>query len=174
MNISSYASTIADLFINLSVEYGAILEAIFLVCAAAGVLIVASGIMSVIKAGDRQKQQPVWGVVAAKCFGGASLTDLSFWANSWTSTLWANTDPLDIGIYSAAAHSDYSEQALYAALGMMVIAGYVSLASAYFSITALGHVSQEGRGAKVASIVSRVVAGSALIMSVHVASLFNN
>jgi hypothetical protein len=61
---------------------------------------------------------------------------------------------------------------MYAALGMMAIAGYVAIAMAYFQISGLGNVSQEGRGSKIGSILSRLVAGSALISAVHLIKYF--
>jgi|TARA_Y100001973_G_C5191046_1_gene331017 hypothetical protein len=171
MDFGKVATQMGDLFINLSTQYSAILNFIFLICACAGVFISISGIFTMIRAGDRQKQQPVWSVVAAKVVAGASLIELSMWANAWSATIWANTDPLEISAYSSAS-GDYTTKAMYAALGMMAIAGYVAIAMAYFQISGLGNVSQEGRGSKIGSILSRLVAGSALISAVHLIKYF--
>jgi hypothetical protein len=162
---------IGDVFINLSAEYPALLDGILFLIAGAGVMISATACLEVVKMGRRdsvsyQPSAAIWW----KLIGGASLVDLSFWAKVWTDSLWSLSDPMDLSGYSAGQGEDYSKAAIMAALGIVVIAGYVVLARAYFATTRLGYLSPEARGDVITGIVSRLVAGSMMIACLHLAN----
>src|SRR5690554_4951104 len=154
-NLSKLSKGIGDMLINLSSEYPALLDAVFLLAAVVGIMICASGVFDVIKMG-----KPEYQVKAASIFwkfiGGASLVDLAFFSKVWTGTVWATSDPMGISAYVATAgEGDYSKQAMMAAMGIIVIAGYVTLARAYIGISRLGSLSEESRSEMIGFIVSR-------------------
>lgn len=173
-DLSTLSKGIGDLLINLSSEYPVILSAILMLIAAAGVFICASGVLDITKMG-RPEHQIKGSTVFWKLLGGSSLVDLSFFAKIWTGTLWAESNPLGISSYVVAANAktDYSQQAMMAAMGIIVIAGYITLARAYFGISKLGSLSQESRSEMVGFIVSRIVAGSLMVAILHVAKLID-
>lgn len=175
MDVYALTENISGIFINLAGEYPAILDGVLFIFAFVGFFIAASSVFALLKAGDSHRQQPVWGVVGGKMIGGASMMELSFWTNTWSATLWSLDDPMGIAEYSAqAAGDDYAQAAMYAALGFMVICGYVTIGTAYLKITQLGYLSPESRGNQIGSIMSRLAAGSALVACVHISKAIGN
>lgn len=169
-DLSKLGKGIGDLLINLSSEYPNLLDAIFVLIACAGVLICVSGVMDVTRMG-KPEYQIKGSSVFWKMLGGSSLVDLMFFTKVWTGTLWAESNPLGISAYVVAAESadDYSQQAMMAAMGIIVIAGYITLARAYFGISKLGSLSEESRSEMIGFIVSRIFAGSAMVVVLHLA-----
>lgn len=166
---------IGDVFINMSSEYPALLDGLLFVFAGIGVLLSATAAFEVVKMGRRDSMNyspanSVWW----KMFAGVGLVDLAFWAKVWTDTLWSMSDPLELSAYSVGQGEDYSKAAIMAALGITVIAGYIVLAKAYFATARLGYLSPEARGDVVSGIISRVVAGSAMIACLHIAQTLEN
>lgn len=158
---------IVSIFINLSSEYPDILEFVLIVFAAIGILISASGILDIIKLGRRDNGLATPGAhIMWKLIGGTSLIDLSLWARAWSGTLWANSDPMEISEYSSGGV--YNE-AIMAALGIIVITGWVTIGRAYMMAAKLGTVSIEARGDLAGSIFARLVAGTAMVCVVHIA-----
>lgn len=167
---SGWGKGIADVFINLSAEYPDILDALLFVFAGAGVIISGTAAFEVVKMGRRDSMNYSPGAsVWWKMVAGVSLIDLSFWAKVWTDSLWSYSDPLELSAYSVGQGEDYTQAALMAALGITVIAGYVVIAKAYFATARLGYLSPEARGDVVSGIISRVIAGSLMIASLHIA-----
>ncbi|MDU4254461.1 hypothetical protein [Pseudomonas sp.] len=169
--LSGIGGGVADMFINLSAEYPALLDGILFVFAACGVLISATACFEVVKMGRRDSMSyspanSVWW----KMVGGASLVDLAFWAKVWTDTLWSLSDPLDLAGYSAGQGEDYSKTAIMAALGIIVITGYVVIGRAYLATTRLGYLSPESRADVITGIASRLVAGSMMIACLHISN----
>lgn len=172
-SIKGLGTTIGDMFINLSSEYPELLDGVLLIFAVLGVFIVSKGILDIVKLGNRQHQVSPGGITA-KLIGGASLVDLSLWARAWSGTVWMNSNPLGISEYSASGGGGYSEQAIMAALGIMVITGYVTLGRAYLGIAKMGALSPESRSDMIGKVVSRIIAGTALISSTHIARAISN
>ncbi|KKN58086.1 hypothetical protein LCGC14_0555570 [marine sediment metagenome] len=173
--VESFGSNISDIFISLSSEYPAILDAFLIFFGAVGVFIGATAVFDVIKMGGQTgRGQGSSGVIAGKLIGGVGLIDLAFWAKTWSSTIWANDDPLGISSYSNTGSSDNSEAAIAAALGIMAIAGYVVIGRAYLGIAKLGHLQPDARSDLIGNIFARIVAGSALISATHIAAAFKN
>lgn len=170
--LGSFGGTIGSAFINLSHEYPAILDGVFILFAAAGVLVAATSVFDVIKMGS-QSHTSKPGVIAGKMIGGVGMIDLALWGRVWSGTIWANENPLGISDYVATG-GDNASAAAMAALGIMVIAGYVTIGRAYWGITKLGSLSPDARSDMVGSILSRFVAGSALIASLHIARMLDN
>lgn len=171
-SVASIGKGLGDVFINLSAEYPALLDGILFVFAGFGVMISATAAIEIIKMGKRDSvsyspSAAIWW----KLIGGMSLVDLSFWAKVWTDSLWSLSDPMDLSAYSAGQGDDYSKTAIMAALGIVVIAGYVVLAKAYFATTRLGYLSPESRSDVVTGIFSRIVAGSMMIACLHIANV---
>lgn len=166
--------SIADMFVNLSAEYPSLLNSFLIVIAACGVLISASAVFDFIKSGGRRDGNSVSAIVFYKMVGGVSLVELAVWTKVWTDTLWSLSDPLDIGGYTAGEGESYGMTAIYTVIGFMVLVGYVTLAKAYFSVARIGYLSPESRADMYASIVSRIVAGSALVACMHIAKAFEN
>lgn len=169
-SLAGVGKGIGDVFINMSSEYPALLDAILFVFAALGVIISAMAVFEVVKMGRRDSMNyspsaAVWW----KMVGGVSLVDLAFWAKVWTDTLWSYSDPLSLSAYSSGQGEDYSKAAIMAALGITVIAGYIVLGRAYFATARLGYLSPEARGDVISGIVSRIIAGSLMIAALHVA-----
>jgi len=153
---------------NLSAEYPAFLDFIFLAFAVIGIVISASGVMAFIKLGDRNNGLVTPGShILWKLFAGPSLVNLALMARAWGGTLWANSDPLDIGQYTGSGTG--WDAAVMAAVGIMVLAGYVTLGRAYMMMGKLGTVSVDARGDLIGNIFARIVAGSALIFTIHIA-----
>jgi len=158
-----------SIFMNLSAEYPVFLSTILYLFAAIGVWISATGILAIVKLGRRDTGLATPGShIMWRIIGGSSLVDLSLWTKAWSGTLWANADPLGISEYSGGGSGVY-DPAIMAAIGIMVLTGYVTLGRAYMMIAKLGTVSVESRGDLVGSIFARIVAGSALVCTVHVA-----
>jgi len=156
------------IFTNLSSEYPVFLDTILWVFAAIGICISASGVLAIVKMGKRDSGLVTPGShVMWKLIGGSSLTDLMLWTKAWSGTLWANSDPMGISEYSGG--SSAFEPAIMAAIGILVLTGYVTLGRAYLMASKLGTVSIESRGDLVGSIFARIVAGSALVCTVHIA-----
>lgn len=165
---------IGDAFINLSAEYPALLDSFLFVMAGVGVMISSTAALEVIKMGRRDSMSySPSGAIWWKLIGGASLVDLSFWASVWTDTLWSLSDPMELSAYASAQGEDYSKAAIMAALGIVVIAGYVVLGKAYLATSRLGYLSPEARSDVVSGIISRVVAGSMMIACLHISSVLN-
>lgn len=159
---------LADMFINLSAEYPAILQFVLLAFGATGVIIASSAVFDITRAGKRDSGNgSVGAAVFWKMLGGASMIDLAFWSRSWTQTLWSSSDELGIASYGEAAGGDYFNTAVSAALGIIVITGYVTLGRAYLMATRLGHATPDQRSDMVGNIIARIVAGSAMIASMH-------
>lgn len=173
-SLAGAGNSIADIFINLSSEYGAILDLIFFAFAALGVLICASCFFDIIKFGksDSLNYSPgasfFWKMIA-----GASLVDIAFFASGFTASLWMYDDPLDMAQYSVNSEENYAQAATMAVLGIMVIAGYVAVGRAYLSISRLGYLTPEARGGMIGTIAARIIAGSALIASMHIAEVLD-
>lgn len=82
-------------------------------------------------------------------------------------------DPLDMAQYSVNSEENYAQAATMAVLGIMVIAGYVAVGRAYLSISRLGYLTPEARGGMIGTIAARIIAGSALIASMHIAEVLD-
>ncbi|MDH4602458.1 MULTISPECIES: hypothetical protein [Pseudomonas syringae group] len=171
--LSSIGISIGDMFVNLSAEYPVILDMVILVFATAGVIISASAIFDFIKLGGRDRGNG-GSPIAYKMIAGCSLVDLAFWTNVWTDTIWSQSDPMDISSYTSSAGHDNGLVAIYAVIGFLVIVGYVTLGKAYYQVSRLGYLSPEARGDMWGSIISRVVAGSLMVASLHVAKMFED
>jgi hypothetical protein len=153
---------------NLSAEYPAFLDFIFLAFAVIGIMISASAVIAIIKLGDKNNELVTPGShILWKLFAGPSLVNLALLARAWGGTLWANSDPLDIGQYSGSGTG--WDAAVMAAVGIMVLAGYITLGRAYMMMSKLGTVSIDARGDLMGSIFARIIAGSALIFTIHIA-----
>ncbi|WP_326430274.1 hypothetical protein VQ574_21365 (plasmid) [Stutzerimonas frequens] len=173
-DLAGIGKGIGDVFINLSAEYPVILDGILFVVAGFGVIISGTACFEVIKMGRRDSvsyspSAAIWW----KLVGGVSLIDLAFWAKVWTDSLWSLSDPLELSGYAAAQGEDYSKAAIMAALGIVVIAGYVVLARAYFATTRLGYLSPEARSDVITGIASRIITGSMMIACLHISSAFD-
>lgn len=173
-SMAAVGKGLGDMFINLSAEYPAILHGVILVFGAAGVFIAGTAAFEVMKMGrkDSMSYNPA-GASAWKMFGGASLVDLAFWAGVWADTLWSMSDDMDMAAYSAQSGQDYTQAAIMAAIGFIVIAGYVVLGRAYMGITKLGYLSPEARSDLISASISRIVAGSLMIASMHISQVLN-
>jgi hypothetical protein len=174
--MDGFSGTVSDVFINLSQEYPAILDGVLYLFAGLGVIIAATACLDIVKLGKTNNQvaSPA-GAIAAKIVGGVGLVDLSVWAQAWSATLWANDNPLGISDYVVSNNSDdYATSAALAALGFIVIAGYVVLGRAYLMITKLGYLSPDARSDMVGNILARIFAGSAMVSALHVARAINN
>ena len=171
--LGDFVGGISSAFITLSAEYPAILNGILIILAFCGLVISASAVFDVIRSGNRNNQiESTPRVVFAKFLGGTGLIDLAFWAKVWSATLWANTDVMGIESYSASSGmGGYANEALMAALGILVITGYITLARAYFFIAKLGQLSPESRSNMIGSIVARILAGTALICIIHLSNV---
>lgn len=169
--LAGIGAGIGDVFINMSAEYPAILDALLFIFAGAGVIISSMAALEVLKMGRRDSMNYSPGAaVWWRMIAGVSLVDLAFWAKVWTDTLWSLSDPLALSEYTTGQGEDYSRAAIMAALGITVIAGYVVLARAYFATARLGYLSPEARSDVVGGIISRVIAGSLMIACLHVSS----
>ena len=172
---SDFVGGLSTAFINLSSEYPVILNSLFLLFAACGVVISSTAVFDVIRAGSKSNQtESTPRTVFVKFLGGIGLIDLSFWAKIWSASLWANEDVLGIDSYTAGSMGGYANEAMMAALGILVITGYVTLARAYFMIAKFGSLGPESRSNMVGSIIARIVAGSALISIIHIAKLIES
>lgn len=175
--LGQYGAQIGQMFINLSSEYEIILEGIFWIFAFIGLCLAISAVFDIVRIGDsnsdaKARMSAIWW----KMFSGASLIDISYWTGAWAATLWANTDPLDISQYVVSSDSggDNSRIAMMAAIGFIVLAGYVTLGRAYIAIANLGNLSADARGSAIGGIFARICAGSCMVVSMHVASMFEN
>jgi hypothetical protein len=171
--LTGVGKTLSDVFISLSAEYPALLSAIILIFAFGGALICASACIDFMKMGKRDQQSAGMGGVFTKLLGGSAMIDLAFWAKVWTDTLWSLSDPMDIASYSAGAGESNAKVALYAAVGFLVLVGYVTIGKAYYQITKLGALAPEARADVKMMIVSRVVAGSAMIAAMHLSKVID-
>ena len=173
-SLSTLGKGIGDLLINLSSEYPALLDGILILIAAAGVMICVSGVFDVIRMG-KPEYQVKGSSIFWKFLGGSSLVDLMFFSKIWAGTLWAESNPMGIsGYVVTAGDGDYSKQAMMAAMGIIVIAGYVTLGRAYFGISRLGSLSEDSKSEMIGFIISRVAAGSLMIAIIHVARMIDN
>lgn len=172
-DLSGLGKGIGDLLINLSSEYPALLDGILILIAAAGVLICVSATFDVMRMG-KPEYQIKGSSIFWKMLAGSSLVDLMFFAKVWTGSLWSESNPLGISAYVASGDGDYSKQAMMAAMGIIVIAGYVTLARAYFGMARLGSLSDGSRSEMVGFIVSRIAAGSLMVAIIHVAKAVDN
>lgn len=161
-----------SIFTNLSSEYPVFLDTILWVFAAIGMWVSAGGVIAIVKMGKRDSGLVTPGShIAWRLIGGSSMVDLSLWTKAWSGTLWANSDPMGISEYSGG--SSAFEPAIMAAIGILVLTGYVTLGRAYLMATKLGTVSIESRGDLMGSIFARIIAGSALVCTVHIAMAIN-
>lgn len=169
-DLSKLGKGIGDLLISLSSEYPALLNGVFLFFAILGVFVCVSGVFDITRMG-KPEYQVKGSSVFWKFLGGSSLIDLAFFSKVWTATLWAEANPLGISAYVVAvdAKTDYSQQAMMAAMGIIVIAGYVTLGRAYAGLAKMGSLSTESRSEMVGFIISRVIAGSAMVLILHLA-----
>ncbi|MEZ1786699.1 hypothetical protein [Pseudomonas aeruginosa] len=101
------------------------------------------------------------------------LVDLAFWTKVTTSTLW-DTDPLGISSYTGNGGGDYGQTALMAALGFIVLAGYVVLGKAFIMTGKLGYLSPESRSDLAWSIIARIIAGGTMVACMNVSEYLNN
>lgn len=164
---------LGQMFIELSAEYPAIISALAIIFAGIGIVIASSAVFDIMRAGRRDSATPVTSAVFWKMLGGASLIQLPWWAKTWSETLWLNSDDLGVGSF-ADSGGGYWPQAATAALGILVISGYITLGRAYLAATRLGYATPDSRADLVGQIFSRIIAGSLLISSMHFASLFEN
>lgn len=155
------------IFTNLSGEYPVLLDTILMIFAVMGIWISANGVIAIIKLGKRDSGLVTPGAhIAWKLIAGSSMVDLALWTKAWSGTLWANSDPMGISEYSGGGSFD---PAIMAAIGILVLTGYVTLGRAYLMASKLGTVSIESRGDLMGSIMARIFAGSALVCTVHIA-----
>lgn len=156
------------IFTNLSAEYPEFLSAILMTFAVLGIYIAGTGILSIAKLGRRDTGLVTPGsYIMWRIIGGSSLTDLSIWAKAWSGSLWADSNILDISSYQGAGTN--FDAPIMAAIGMMVITGWVTLGRAYLMVTKIGGTPIESRGELGGAIFARIIAGTALISTVHVA-----
>lgn len=173
-SLQGIGKSLGDVFINLSSEYPAILTGVIGIFAAIGVFIGVSAVFDFIKMGKRdQMQETPAKAVMWKLFAGAVLVDLAFWAKVMTASFW-DADPLGIASYSAGSGSDYGETALMAALGIIVIAGYIVLGRAFVMTGKMGYLSPESRSDLMWTIISRIFAGSAMVACLNIAEALDN
>lgn len=170
------SKSIADLFISLSSEYPAMLQFIYVVFGAIGVAIGVIGLFQLFGIGNRNSGDEPVSVkkVLWKLFAGASLIDLSLWCSVWSDTLWMNKSDIGIESYVASSGGDYGQAAMMAALGIIVIAGVITMGRAYISAAQIGTVSGRDRSTLGWNVISRIIAGSLMISSFHVAKFFDN
>lgn len=178
-SIAGFGKGIGNLLINLSSEYSGILDTALLIFAACGVFITLSGLFEFASLGKPSAAGGKSSGVSVmwKLFAGASLVDLAFMAKMWTNTLWLDSDPLSISAYTSAAQggSDhYGADAMMAATGIIVIAGYITLGRAYLAMAKLGKTPDEQRGDVIGFVVARVVAGSAMISILYIAKIIGD
>lgn len=174
--ISKKGSDLGTIIINLSTEFPGFLKMIYILMVLLGTLIVISGIIELGKRGKPGEQsKATFSSIFWKCFGGGSLAVLPYSISAWTNTLWADTDPLDINKYviaekgMTATSAGYAQAAITAASGIIVLTGVVTIARAYIGIARLGKTPEEQRGDLWGYIVSRLVAGSALVSITYLA-----
>ena len=162
-----------NLIISFSSEYASLLAALMNVFAFAGFIIFCIGCMQIVKLGRRDNGlvTPV-SSIAWKFIAGASLMNLSVWVKVWSGSLWANSDPMGLEGYSGGGSG--FEAAMMAALGLMVITGYVTMGRAYMMASRIGTVQLEARSDLVGSVLSRFVAGSLLISSMHLKDVISS
>lgn len=161
---------LVTIFTNLSSEYPVFLDTIFMVFAVAGIWISAGGVLAIIKLGKRDSGLVTPGShIAWKLIGGSSMVDLSIWGKAICGTLWADADPMGISEYSGGGGGAF-EPAMMAAIGILVLTGWVTLGRAYMMASKMGTVSIESRGDLMGSIIARLFAGSALVCTVHIAT----
>lgn len=161
------------MLLNLSREYPVILDAIIFFFACIGMWIASSGVLDIIKMGRRDTGLVTPGAhIFWKLLSGSSLVDLMVWTKAWSGTLWANSDPMGISDYSGGGGT--YNVAIMTALGIMVITGYIAVGRGYMMLSRLGTVSIESRSDIVWSSMARIVAGTALICVLHIASAFEN
>lgn len=172
--LSGIGTSIGDVFINLSAEYPVLLDSILIVLAAIGAIISMFAVFDVIKLGRRDTTNLPGSAIFWRMVAGASLIDLAFWTKVWTASLWSMTDPLDISTYVAGGQEDYTKTAIMAALGFMMLAGYVTLGRAYIMMSKLGYLSPESRSDLIGSIIARMAAGSLLVAALHVSNVIEN
>lgn len=165
------AYSAADMFVNMSAEYPDYLDAIFFIFAGVGVFITLPAVFDIIKSGDNNKQYSSVGSISARMLFGSLLVDLAFWGNVFCDSLWSLDNPLGIESY-ANGGGDQSQIALYAVIGFMVLTGWVTLGRAFIMGGKLGYVTPDARSDLIGSIISRVVAGSAMVASLHLAGVF--
>lgn len=169
--LGDFVGGMSSAFISLSAEYPAILNGILLIFAFCGLIISSSAVFDVIRSGNngvRMQAKSTSGVIMGKFLGGTGLIELAFWAKVWSASLWANTDVMGIESYTASSGmGGYANEAMMAALGILVITGYITLGRAYFAIAQLGQLSSEARSNMIGSIIARILAGTALISVLH-------
>lgn len=174
--VTEAGSNLGRLLINLSEEFPGFLDLFFILMTGLGVLIIISSLIEIAKMGKAgEMDKSSWGSVFWKQFGGGSLAIFAFTINAWTKTLWANDDPLNINAYvvdpttvTGAGDLGYGAGAIMAAMGIIVLTGVVTMARAYIGIARLGKVPESQRGDLWGYIVSRLVAGSALISALYI------
>lgn len=153
---------IAEMLVNLSQEYSAIFDFILFFFAAVGVLISASGCYNICRLGDQAAQvaTPVSRVLW-KLLAGPLLVNLAITANALSASLWMNQNELGVDQFVSSGSSTW-ETARVAALGIMFLAGFITIGRAYMMAANLGSVSVESKSSLIGNIISRIVAGSAL------------
>ncbi|EMO9521227.1 hypothetical protein ACR3H8_20495 [Pseudomonas aeruginosa] len=172
--LAGIGKSIGDVFISLSAEYPALLDTIIIIFGAIGVCVGCSAIFDFLKMGKRdQMQESPAKAVMWKLISGGVLVDLAFWTKVTTSTLW-DTDPLGISSYTGNGGGDYGQTALMAALGFIVLAGYVVLGKAFIMTGKLGYLSPESRSDLAWSIIARIIAGGTMVACMNVSEYLNN
>lgn len=167
-------SNMASIFTNLSSEYPALLEAVITVFAVIGIFIGVSAVFDFLKMGRRdQMQESPAKAIMWKLLSAGVLVDLAFYAKVMTATIW-NTDPLGISAYTAQGSSNYGETALMAVLGITVIAGYIVLGKAFVMTGKLGYLTPDARSDLGWNIISRIVAGAAMVACINIAEALGN
>lgn len=170
--LEGFGTSVADIFISLSAEYPAMLDIILVVFFFFGFIISCTAVFDIVKLGRPEQTFSGAGKITAKFLGGAMLMELAFWSSVIGATLWSETDPLGMEEYSASGQSDYASMAMMAAIGIIVLAGYVVLGRAFLGITRLGTLQPEARSDMLGYIISRAVAGSLMVACLHLAKSF--
>lgn len=169
---------IADFFINLSAEYTGALTFITWAAAFVGVLLVASSVFEFVRVGrapNMMQEKGSWQSITSKNVGGVFLMSFVWSVEMFSSTIWMDNDPLNLAKYDVSASTgDYSEAAIAAATGFIILTGAVVLFRAYLGIAKLGGVPEQQRGDQWGYVLSRLVAGSALVCAPTVVSLISS
>lgn len=172
--LAGIGTSIGDVFINLSSEYPALLDTIILIFAVIGIFIASYAVFDFIKMGKRdQMQESPAKAIMWRLISGGVLVDLAFWAKVTTGTVW-NADPLGISSYTGNSNGDYGQTALMAAIGFIVLAGYVVLGKAFVMTGKMGYLSPDARSDLGWSIIARIISGGTMIACMNVAQYLNN
>lgn len=176
--ITGTGKGIADFFISFSSEYPAILDFIVYAAAFVGVMLVASSIFELVRMGKNahtQQSRASFFSITTKNVGGVFLMAFIWSVGLFSGSLWSEHDPLNLGKYDmSAAKGDYSEQAIAAATGFIILTGCVVLFRAYLALAKLGSLPEDQRGEQWGYVISRLLAGSVLVCITTVVGMFQS